>query len=80
MKFDKQLKDKIDSYFDSISADELYAILTEKYNFSEAGGMIYADIVVKQEVEVVKIKFIEGTSHSESDEAVSPSSSIPLAA
>lgn len=33
MKLDKELKEKIDRYFDNISADELYSILIEKYNF-----------------------------------------------
>lgn len=33
MKLDKELKEKIDRYFDNISAENLYSILTEKYNF-----------------------------------------------
>lgn len=33
MKLDKELKERIDRYFDEISADELYSVLTEKYHF-----------------------------------------------
>jgi len=33
MKLDEKLKQKIDSYFENISADELYNILTKKYGF-----------------------------------------------
>lgn len=35
MKLDKELKEKIDGYFDNISASELYTLLKEKYNFPE---------------------------------------------
>ncbi len=107
MKLDKDLKDRIDRYFDSISADELYSILTGKYNFiddnSDAGtvivddgkylcrenvvsefindDIIYADIDVKQEVEVVKMKFLKDTSDSQNEEVVyGQPCSIPLAA
>lgn len=105
MKLDKELKEKIDRYFDNISASDLYTLLKEKYNFPEDDknvviindeyiskedniiadfindNMSYADIVVKQALEVVKMKFIEDTSDSESDDTVyNQSSSIPLAA
>lgn len=105
MKLDKDLKEKIDRYFDNISADELYGILTGKYNFPEeginmlvvkdgypcqedeiseivTGDMSYADVVVKQEIEVVRMKFLEDTSDSQNEESsgYDSHSSIPLAA
>lgn len=105
MKLDKELKEKIDGYFDNISASELYTLLKEKYNFpeddknvvitndeyiSKADKMIYdfindnmsySDIFVKEALNVVKMKFIENTSDSESDNTVyNQSCSIPLAA
>lgn len=33
MKLDEKMKKQIDSYFESISADELYDLLTQKYGF-----------------------------------------------
>ena len=35
MKLDEKLKERIDKYFNEISAEELYYILTEKYKFPE---------------------------------------------
>ena len=35
MKLNALLKSKIDKYFDNISPEELYSVLTEKYNFME---------------------------------------------
>lgn len=112
MKLDKELKDKIDRYFDNISATELYSILKEKYKFQEKdssdslmgndkylykkyeylynGDMIsgfvnntmyYADIDIKQKVEVVKVKFLEDTLDYKNEEIVeNQNSSITFAA
>ena len=35
MKLNALLKSKIDKYFNNISPEELYSVLTEKYNFIE---------------------------------------------
>lgn len=40
MKLDKELKERIDRYFDEISANELYSILTEKYHFKNKDNNI----------------------------------------
>lgn len=105
MKLDKELKEKIDRYFDNISATELYTLLKEKYNFPEDDknviiindeyiskednmisdfindGISYADLFVKQPLEVVNMKFIEDASYSESGDIVyNQSCSIPFAA
>lgn len=39
MKLTKELKSRIDSYFDNISAEELYDILTNKYHLPDAGDI-----------------------------------------
>lgn len=94
MKLNKELKNRIDRYFDEISADELYSILTEKYNFTDQDNETvivndgkylcdnnrisevinkvtsYANIDVKLEMEVVKMKFLEDTSDSQDDKTV----------
>jgi hypothetical protein len=36
MKLSKEIKEKIDIYFDNISASELFEIATKKYGFSES--------------------------------------------
>lgn len=36
MKLTNELKSKIDSYFDNISADELFDVLTQKYHLPDA--------------------------------------------
>lgn len=104
MKLDKELKDRIDRYFDNISATELYTILTRKYNFPEKdssiivindeyickeniipelikGNISYADIIVKQDVEIAKMKLLENTSDFQDGESVyNPTCTLPLAA
>ena len=35
MKLDKKLKERIDNYFDNISAEELFGIAVTKYKFIE---------------------------------------------
>ncbi len=35
MKLTNELKNRIDTYFDNISAEELFEISVKKYNFSE---------------------------------------------
>ena len=55
MKLDKELKDRIDRYFDNISATDLYTILTRKYNFPEKGNDI---IVVNYEYNSCKENII----------------------
>lgn len=39
MKLTNELKSKIDSYFDNISAEELYDVLTNKYHLPDAGDI-----------------------------------------
>lgn len=105
MKLNKALKERIDRYFNEISANELYSILTEKYNFVNNDNdtvivdngkyvcktdiisefvddvISYANLDVKQEFEVVEIKFLEDTSNIQNEEIVCDKScSIPLAA
>lgn len=35
MKFTKEIKKKIDKYFDNISGEDLYKLLTEKYHLKD---------------------------------------------
>lgn len=37
MKLIKELKNKINQYFDSVTSEELYKISVEKYNFKDRG-------------------------------------------
>ncbi len=39
MKLTNELKDQIDNYFDSISVEELYNVLTNKYHLPEDGDI-----------------------------------------
>ncbi len=39
MKLNKNLKERIDNYFAGISAEELYSILTDKYDFTNVDAV-----------------------------------------
>lgn len=105
MKLDKEIRAKIDKYFDNISADELYYLLTNKYNFIDKTKnsrviinnqyfcnkdikseffndvMRYANLDIRQDVEIIKMKFLDDMSDYQNEESVyNQPCSIPLAA
>ncbi len=49
MKLTTELKNRIDRYFEKISADELYAILTTKYHLKDIDDDKYATVIHKTE-------------------------------
>lgn len=53
MKLDKNLKEIIDQYFAEISAEELFHILTNKYNFKEDNNTF----ISKGEYEIIDNSF-----------------------
>lgn len=61
MKLDEKIKKQIDSYFDNISAKELYSILTLKYNFPvdniESKESLCDMVVSNQKYDVFKEEF-----------------------
>ncbi len=74
MKLNKEIKEKIDNYFNNISAEELYRVSVEEYGFIE-------DIsfeISNQQFEKISVESINSISDESYDE--SNSSKFALAA
>lgn len=68
MKLTKELKEKIDRYFDNISAEELYNLAVNKYGFTEVIDCVSFETIQKR-------KYV-----SHRDSFNTEDSSIPFAA